>query len=43
MLWMLSPALAIAPEIWPSMFGTLALAIATRYGDFALHHDRRES
>ena len=30
MLWMLSPAFAIAVEIWPSMFGTFALAIATR-------------
>jgi hypothetical protein len=33
MLWMLRPALPIAAEICPSMFGTLALAIATRYGD----------
>ena len=24
---------AMAPEIWPTMFGTLALATATRYGD----------
>ena len=30
MLWMLSPALAMAVEIWPSMFGTLALAMPTR-------------
>jgi hypothetical protein len=30
MLWMFSPARAIAVEIWPSMLGTLALAIATR-------------
>jgi hypothetical protein len=30
MLWMFNPALAIAVEIWPSMLGTLALAIATR-------------
>ena len=33
MLWMLSPACAIVVEICPSMFGTFALAIATRYGD----------
>src|SRR4030095_15106464 len=30
MLWMLRPALAIAVEIWPSMFGTLALAMPMR-------------
>src|SRR5438874_9459181 len=33
MLWMLRPDFAIAVEIWPTMFGTLALAIATRNGD----------
>ena len=33
MLWMFSPACAIAVEIWPTMFGTFALAIAMRYGD----------
>src|SRR5262249_29817429 len=33
MLWMLSPARAIVVEICPSMFGTFAFAIATRYGD----------
>ena len=32
MLWMLSPDLAMVDEICPSMFGTLALAMATRCG-----------
>ena len=30
MLWMFSPAFAIAVDICPTMFGTFALAIATR-------------
>ena len=30
---MLRPAFAIVVEIWPTMLGTLALAIAMRNGD----------
>ena len=30
MLWMLSPERAIVVEIWPSMLGTLALAMPMR-------------
>ena len=33
MFWMFSPAPANVVEIWPSMFGTLALAMASRYFD----------
>src|SRR5678815_2827804 len=32
MVWMLSPAFAIVDEIWPSMLGTFAFAMPTRYG-----------
>ncbi len=33
MLWMFNPACAIVELIWPSILGTLALAIAIRCGD----------